>query len=227
MHDPILETWKKNALPWAKTVENGDLPSRQLGTDQAICSAIEKAAPTAVLDMGCGEGWLCRALAGKGYQVIGVDGVPELIERAKAKGGARYVCAPFDAFPHYLKQNADIQADAAVFNFSLFDGDGPTLQLLQAVRTVLPTNGQLFIQTIHPSYPVDGESGASRWITENWSSMKETFEGSYRWYFRSLESWQALILRAGFHRFYAQPVTLPRQAHPISVILSAYVGERP
>ncbi len=227
MHDPILNTWKKNALPWAKTVENGDLPSRQLGTDQAICSAIENAAPKAVLDMGCGEGWLCRALAAKGYQVLGVDGAPGLIERAKAKGGARYVCTSFDAFPQYLKLDVGVQADVAVFNFSLFDGDTPTLQLLQAVRTVLPPGGQLFIQTIHPGYPVDGESGADRWITENWSGMKETFEGSYRWYFRSLESWQALILKAGFHRFNAQPVALPGQAQPISAILSAYVGERP
>ena len=41
--------------------------------------------PSTVLDIGCGEGWLCRALADKGMKVWGVDAIPELITAATIK----------------------------------------------------------------------------------------------------------------------------------------------
>jgi len=36
-----------------------------------------------VLDAGCGEGYLCRALAKKKHKVSGIDFSPQLIEAAK------------------------------------------------------------------------------------------------------------------------------------------------
>ena len=36
-----------------------------------------------VLDLGCGQGWLCNELSKRGSNVIGVDGSDRLIDRAR------------------------------------------------------------------------------------------------------------------------------------------------
>lgn len=41
---------------------------------------------TSVLDIACGQGILSRALAERGAQVVGIDGAPRLIERARELG---------------------------------------------------------------------------------------------------------------------------------------------
>ena len=38
-----------------------------------------------MLDIGCGEGWLARALEAEGIRVTGIDAVPGLIERARVR----------------------------------------------------------------------------------------------------------------------------------------------
>ena len=54
------------------------------------------AAPSTVLDIGCGEGWLVRALAERGIRAIGVDVVPSLIERATQAGGGEFRVASYE-----------------------------------------------------------------------------------------------------------------------------------
>src|SRR5688572_123198 len=47
---------------------------------------LEVAPGTKVLDVACGQGAFCRALAERGAEVTGVDAAGELIELAKARG---------------------------------------------------------------------------------------------------------------------------------------------
>jgi 2-polyprenyl-6-hydroxyphenyl methylase/3-demethylubiquinone-9 3-methyltransferase len=55
-----------------------------------------------VLDVGCGEGWFCDALARAGHRAVGVDVAPEAVRRARARypEGEFAVCGeaalPFD-----------------------------------------------------------------------------------------------------------------------------------
>src|SRR5277367_2761973 len=74
----IIDSWNKNARPWTTAVRLGQIASRRLVTDQAIVEAAMAGSPRSMLDLGCGEGWLCRALAARGVNVMGVDVVPEL-----------------------------------------------------------------------------------------------------------------------------------------------------
>ncbi len=55
----------------------------------------------AILDVGCGVGLLCRALAGQAESVAGVDGSPAKIARARQVNrlpNVTYECAMFDAW---------------------------------------------------------------------------------------------------------------------------------
>jgi 2-polyprenyl-3-methyl-5-hydroxy-6-metoxy-1,4-benzoquinol methylase len=86
----ILESWEANAGNWIQTVTNQELESRRLVTDDAIVQAVMHYAPARILDLGCGEGWLSRALRRKGLEVWGTDGIAALVERAIAADGPFY-----------------------------------------------------------------------------------------------------------------------------------------
>jgi SAM-dependent methyltransferase len=112
----IVRCWELNATAWTAAVRTGGIPSRRLVTDQAILAAVASCAPRNVLDIGCGEGWLARALAAQGIAVLGVDVVPELIAQARAASGGDFRCLSYEALAAgELGQRVDL----AVCNFSL------------------------------------------------------------------------------------------------------------
>lgn len=58
----IIDSWRKNVESWTSAVRERRIDSRRLATDQAIIDATLSRSPHSVLDLGCGEGWLVRAL---------------------------------------------------------------------------------------------------------------------------------------------------------------------
>src|ERR1700733_4654594 len=84
----IIESWYSNAAPWTRAIRAASIASRKLITDQAIIAAVSSVACRRILDIGCGEGWLARALSDLGMSVTGVDVVPELIAQAAASRDA-------------------------------------------------------------------------------------------------------------------------------------------
>src|SRR5579863_3493975 len=62
----IIASWLVNATPWTGAVRGRRIESRRLVTDQAVCEAVIGRSPATVLDVGCGEGWLARALSRHG-----------------------------------------------------------------------------------------------------------------------------------------------------------------
>src|SRR5690606_12652005 len=101
-------------------VRGQGIASRIAVTDAAIVQAVCAAGPASVLDIGCGEGWLARALAARGMAVTGVDAVPALVAAARQAGSGRFLPMTY----------ADLAAgalaerfDALVCNFSLLGED--------------------------------------------------------------------------------------------------------
>ncbi|HTL10346.1 MAG TPA: class I SAM-dependent methyltransferase [Chitinophagaceae bacterium] len=213
--DNILSSWRANAPHWIATIDNAELESRVLVTNNAIVAAINSYPLHTILDIGCGEGWLTRTLRQQGKDAWGVDAIDALVENAIAKDGPFYKQASYKALATG-QQVMPAPADAAVINFALIDKED-TEALLHAIPQYLVPGGLLFIQTLHPlSIAMSGEY-CSGWKEGSWNGMKRNFEQPYQWYFRTLEDWWQLFANDYTLLALREPVH-PETKKPLSVI---------
>ena len=134
----IIDAWIRNAAPWTAAVREGRIESRVLATDRAIVDAVTDLAPESILDIGCGEGWLARALAHGGIRVAGVDAVPDLVRNAQAAGGGSFGVLSYEEIASgQLRRTVDV----AVCNFSL-PGKESVERLMAALPTLLTARGR-------------------------------------------------------------------------------------
>ncbi|MFM2138804.1 MAG: hypothetical protein RJA57_1111 [Bacteroidota bacterium] len=211
----ILASWEKNARRWIDLIQRRGIASRNLVTDSAIVEAVLSQKPHTMLDLGCGEGWLCRMMAGKDIQVTGADAIPELIEYARQSGPGRYVLAEYASIASG-KVTFSHRFDVITLNFALL-GKESTAQLLAALPQQLEPGGCLLIQTLHPGIR-ESEGESSGWKEGSWEGLQADFTDPYEWYFRTLEDWLHLIKEAGFSRVQATDYPHPETGAPLSVI---------
>jgi 2-polyprenyl-3-methyl-5-hydroxy-6-metoxy-1,4-benzoquinol methylase len=179
-------------------------------TDSAILEAVLRVKPRSILDVGCGEGWLCRALADRGIATVGIDASPELIDRARALGGEFYVSA-YDTMPDFKQPFG-----AIVCNFSLLEKDLD--DVMHQLGLLLEPKGSLLIQTVHPEKIAD-ESNEDAWRVEHFTGFGSDFLQAMPWYFRRLESWIALLTQNQWVvKSVAEPVH-PTTQEPLSLLL--------
>ncbi|WP_336368285.1 class I SAM-dependent methyltransferase [Marinobacter sp. C2H3] len=190
--DKVLNSWHKNASAWTQAIRSGSIESRKRVTDAAIIEAVLSLAPASVLDIGCGEGWLLRALAGRVRTRVGVDAVSELIDQAQSAGGGTFCTAAYDDIANgTLNQRFDV----AVCNFSLI-GKAPVDALFQGADRFLNPGGSLVVQTLHPL--IAGEPPyTDGWRAGSWAGFGPAFKDPAPWYFRTLESWVRLFTGNG------------------------------
>lgn len=92
-----------------------------------------------VVDLGCGNGRLTQKLADRGWEVLGVDASPAMLEEAKSRYPAlRFVQQ--DACSFCLEKKADAVFSNAVFHW--IDGQKQA-QLLGNIAAQLKTGGEL------------------------------------------------------------------------------------
>lgn len=212
----ILDAWHANAQAWQRAVREGRIESRRLVTDQAVLDAVLARSPRRVIDVGCGEGWLARALAARGVSVLGVDAVPALVEAAQAQGGADFrVMSYQDLAAGALHERADV----VVCNFSLLGG-ASVQALLAAVPALLAPGGALVIQTLHP-LAAGMEPYEDGWREGSWVGCGDGFGQPAPWYFRTLGSWVAALDRAGLTLLALKEPLHPHTGRPASVIFLA------
>lgn len=215
----IIDSWQKNAAPWTDAVRNDEIESRRLITNAAIVETVAARNPATVLDIGCGEGWLARALSARGIRVTGVDVVPELVARAQAAGGADYRVASYEAIAAGAISE---RFDVAVANFALI-GKEAVDNLIAATPSLLTTGGALVVQTLHPLMATAEQPYIDGWRTGSWSGFSDAFTDPAPWYFRTLASWTRLIVSSGLRLIAVHEPVSPKTNKPASLIL---VGER-
>ena len=163
----ILESWKRNAQAWSEAVRAQQIQSRRECTDEAILQAVLQSRAVRVVDLGCGEGWLCRQLESHGLSVLGVDATESLLP---SRGNYRCL-----SYAQLDQLEGDFEL--AVCNFSLF-----TPLQVQQVAAWLPRHTALLIQTL----PAPRRS---HWKPGSWSGLPGAFVQPYSYYAFSRASW--------------------------------------
>ena len=213
----ILRAWRANAAPWSRAVREQSIPSRRLATDRAVVEALSALPVRRVFDVGCGEGWLARALSARGLDVVGVDAVPALIEDARSRGGEFHV-ADYAALAAGALQIPP--CELAVCNFCLL-GDGSVSALLRALPRYLVPGGWLVIQTLHPVAANGDAPYADGWRDGSWAGCGADFSDPAPWYFRTVGSWCALLRTCGYELIEVREPVLPGAPAPCSILFIA------
>ena len=169
-----------------------------------------------MLDLGCGEGWLLRALAGRGIQAVGVDGDATLVASARTTGSSPVHLASYEAL---VQAKVDVGSDYDLIcaNFALLHQD--IIPLLTAMKALLAPGGALVIQTLHPWVAAAGDY-QDGWRLERF----EGFKGQWQpmpWYLRTLPSWFNALDMAGFGLTGLQEPQHPQSTVPQSLLLVA------
>lgn len=202
MRDAITNSWIANAAAWSAAVREETIESRRAGTNAAILEAVLGQEPETVLDLGCGEGWLARALAAHGVKVTGIDGSPALIDAARELGGGEFLVLPYRELGS-LNRTFDV----AVANFSLFE------EQLDDVLANVPAP-VLIIQTIHPAF-----AEKAGWQVETFTNLPGDWPEPMPWYFRTLSFWRETLERAGFRIEETQEPRHAETGEPLSLML--------
>ena len=148
--------WDEHAQWWIDGFTYGADPEY---VEQIIPLAVEElAGRTHVLDLGCGDGQIARALAAQGSEVLGVDPTQLHIDIAIERGGG----------PRYLLGGAtDIPADDnsfdAVVACLVFEHIDQMDEAMTEVARVLKPQGQFSFFLNHPLLQTPG----SGWIDDH------------------------------------------------------------
>lgn len=212
----LLQCWHHNAQAWIEAIRNDAIASRVEVTNQAILLAVLGRQPGRVLDLGCGEGWLLRALAQRGIEAVGVDGDRTLVHAARAAGSPEVHLASYEELTEAV---VDIGGgyDLICANFALLHQD--IIPLLVAMNALLAPGGALAIQTLHPWAAAAGDY-QDGWREETFAG----FQGQWQpmpWYFRTLSSWLNALDLAGFRLAGLQEPQHPQSPLPQSLLLVA------
>ncbi|SMQ17248.1 Methyltransferase domain-containing protein [Streptomyces sp. Ag82_O1-12] len=147
----MTETWDTIAVWYAEQLRAGSA-MHEFSRDILLDCLPKTLAGQQVLDLGCGEGIITRALAARGARALGIDPFPRMIEQAQAATkngppGARY--AVDDGCT--LATVATGSVDWVTAGLSL--NNVPELSAaLTAVRRVLVPGGRLVFTIPHPCF---------------------------------------------------------------------------
>ncbi len=214
--------WQRNAEPWIDAVRSGAIASRVQVTDRAIISAVTANSPKSALDLGCGEGWLTRELLARGINTIGVDGSAELISAARQAGVGEYLNL---FYRQIAAGHLSIRVDTIICNFCLF-GDHSVTQLFQQLPKLLTAGGSVIVQTLHPQTTTAVQKDKNGWQQGSWSGINGNFSDPAPWYYRTIESWQALFEASGLRLLECREPKAEETAEPASIIFIGQAVER-
>jgi 2-polyprenyl-3-methyl-5-hydroxy-6-metoxy-1,4-benzoquinol methylase len=216
----IIESWVTNAAAWSEAIQQEAIESRKLVTNQAIIMAIAKHQPKSLLDIGCGEGWLCRA-AQKAIPSLstikGMDAIAALVQQAKTLSpNVSWEQKSYQDLIAGASHNQE-QFQIISINFALFEKELVELLLL-ALPNYLSENGRVIIQTLHPLMACGDAAYEEGWREGNWNGFSTAFKDPHPWYFRIMAAWVNLFTASGLILDQMQEPIHPKTGKPASVI---------
>jgi len=131
--------------------------------------------PCSVLDLGCGTGTLCCALAERGHQVTGVDPAAAMLAVARSKPRAEQVEWVESSAQTYTAQRRFDLIVMTGHAFQILLTDGDALAVLETVRGHLKESGRVAFETRNPCVDWVGE-WAARVRRLPGAQLRETLE---------------------------------------------------
>jgi 2-polyprenyl-3-methyl-5-hydroxy-6-metoxy-1,4-benzoquinol methylase len=163
--------WDYAADAYTQRQASGDDFYRYEFLGPAQVEACGDVAGLAVLDVGCGNGYLARELARRGARMTGIDISPRMIEHARAQEAADplgidyRVADAAEIADHFAAGSFDMAASCIALQ------DMPALSaVLRAVHAVLRPGGRFVASITHPCTDTPfrqwerDESRAKRWL---------------------------------------------------------------
>lgn len=212
--------YAENAEFWVKIIRERLDRYRSGLTDEAVLNVIGPCSGITILDAGCGEGYLSRALAQQGTRVIGLDTCEELV------GSARRVETESGRGINYYTGNvndipiADGHCDVVVCNHLINDLQNISAPFCEFAR-VTREGGRLIILMLHPcfygshaersissSYPTPDEYFRVRTVEQHFAVSGIVSPTPVKMWFRPLEEYVSELRKAGFF------VTSLTEPHP-------------
>lgn len=161
----LRDAWDEQADNWARFTRT---PGHDKGHELNFPPFLELLPPARgrTLDLGCGEGRVGAVLSQLGYDVIGVDSSPRMVELAKERHEA--VLADAAALPFEDSSFALVVAYMSLMNVDDLDG-----VVAEAAR-VLERGGRLCAAVLHPLFApgawTDAESADSSFTLDDYFS---------------------------------------------------------
>jgi len=211
----ILDSWQKNATPWTKAIQENQIETRVTVTNQAIIDVVKSIKANSILDIGCGEGWLVRALSSKGVSVTGIDAIPDLIANAKKQSKNSYQVLEYEQLS---ETTIGDKYDVAICNFSLL-GKESVEHIFKTIPLILNEDGYFIIQTLHPNISCGQYPYIDGWREGSWQGFDDEFTDPAPWYFRTIESWFNLLNKNSLKlNKIVEPIN-PKTQGPASLIM--------
>ncbi|MGQ4647244.1 methyltransferase domain-containing protein [Lyngbya aestuarii] len=217
----LLDSWNNNAKSWTRVIRNQQIESRVLATDLAILETVIELHPKNFLDVGCGEGWLCRKLFSQGIDGWGVDASAELIEAARHEGDARFLVSLYSDLTS--QKFGDIaNFSCLICNFSIL-GQQDLAQIAEAGLHLLEVDGKIIVQTLHPIIAYGDAAYTPGWRETSWQGIADEEFQPAPWYFRTIQSWIEEFHAQNYRLLDLREPCHPATNKPISII---FVFER-
>ena len=208
--EKLPSRWDANASFWVQIIREHRDKYRNELTDPAMLQAIGQPDGLAVLDAGCGEGYLSRILARNGATVTGVDSSTKLIEAARTHNLTDALPVSFDVASVNEMPYTDNTFDLTVCNHLLNDLHDPSKPIGEFAR-VLRNSGRLIILMLHPCFynkHAEREQATNSIIASSYfdtRSIEQAFEvdgltspvANTAW-FRPLEFYTEELRKSGF-----------------------------
>ena len=200
-NDPPENGWHDSAAAWiADMGEHGDYGRRHV-LDPVVRERLEGRGFRRALDVGCGEGRLCRRLSGWGVQTVGLDPTRALLDQARRlHPQGVYVESVAERLPF-----EDAGFDLVVSCLSLIDIPGFEAAITEMARVLAP-GGTLFVANLTSFSTARVEASAeARRADRTGIRIERYLEARSSW-----EAWRGIRI-VNWHR-------------PLSAYMAAFLG---
>ena len=204
--EEVRQFWNRVADDWHTQVGDEGDRNRRLNSDPVLWDFAGDIRGRAVLDAGCGTGYLTRQLRARGARPVGVDLSEEMIRVAKEQSPE--LDFRIDSVSD-LATIGDGEFDLVVANYVLMDT--PLLQeAVDAFHRVLRPGGAAVVVFSHPCFPqgrrTEGPGGttAYSWERSYFEPHKvidppwRHFTSEFIWFHRPLSDYWKAFTAAGF-----------------------------